>query len=178
MRTRSVRSHRHIILHHWTGTHVSLYSLALACTAQTPHHWTGTGVSLTVTEVMADLSPPRFSVMLIAHTQKSITLPLKDTGDEVNIEVDVVAKYVHANLAALAPRAGVSSESAAAAVASRSPVRTSPSTHFASDAEGPWSQDAQADAQGSSTQGAAASAQVSLIVRRRWAKSHLLFPLC
>jgi riboflavin synthase alpha subunit len=32
--------------------------------------------------------------MLVAHTQKSVTLPTKETGASVNIEVDVVAKCV------------------------------------------------------------------------------------
>lgn len=48
------------------------------------------GVSLTV----ATLEPGRFAVALIPHTLKSTTLGAKLPGDPVNIEVDVLAKYV------------------------------------------------------------------------------------
>jgi riboflavin synthase len=48
------------------------------------------GVSLTV----ASLGPGRFSVALIPHTLQSTTLGTKLPGDPVNIEVDVLAKYV------------------------------------------------------------------------------------
>eukprot|EP00041_Stephanoeca_diplocostata_P016853 m.334421 g.334421 ORF g.334421 m.334421 type:complete len:439 (-) comp20505_c1_seq4:91-1407(-) len=54
------------------------------------------GTSLTVTTV--DHERHRFSVMLIAHTQKCITLPHKIAGRNVNIEVDVLAKYVEASV--------------------------------------------------------------------------------
>ncbi|TYK47909.1 riboflavin synthase [Actinomadura decatromicini] len=48
------------------------------------------GVSLTVVEAGAD----RFSVALIPTTLALTTLGLKQPGDPVNLEVDVVAKYV------------------------------------------------------------------------------------
>ncbi|GLZ10545.1 riboflavin synthase subunit alpha [Actinomadura sp. NBRC 104425] len=48
------------------------------------------GVSLTVVEAGAD----RFSVALIPTTRELTTLGLKQPGDPVNLEVDVVAKYV------------------------------------------------------------------------------------
>ncbi|MEU6035090.1 riboflavin synthase [Actinomadura sp. NPDC047616] len=48
------------------------------------------GVSLTVVEAGAD----RFSVALIPTTLELTTLGLKRPGDPVNLEVDVVAKYV------------------------------------------------------------------------------------
>lgn len=48
------------------------------------------GVSLTV----ASLEPGRFSVSLIPHTLISTTFGTKLPGDPVNIEVDVLAKYV------------------------------------------------------------------------------------
>ena len=47
------------------------------------------GTSLTVTEV-TDTS---FSVMLVRHTQPLITLPTKEPGDPVNLEVDIMAKF-------------------------------------------------------------------------------------
>ncbi|MEO1657322.1 MAG: riboflavin synthase [Pseudomonadota bacterium] len=47
------------------------------------------GTSLTVTEV-TDTS---FSVMLVRHTQPLITLPTKNPGDPVNLEVDIMAKF-------------------------------------------------------------------------------------
>lgn len=48
------------------------------------------GVSLTVNEVSAD----GFTVNIIPHTATATTLHLKRPGDEVNIEVDILAKYV------------------------------------------------------------------------------------
>lgn len=48
------------------------------------------GVSLTVTDTEKD----RFHVMLVEYTQGKITLPHKDPGDLVNIEVDILAKYI------------------------------------------------------------------------------------
>jgi riboflavin synthase len=54
------------------------------------------GVSLT----MATLGEGSFSVALIPHTREVTTLGSAAEGDEVNLEVDVVAKYVER----LAPR--------------------------------------------------------------------------
>ena len=48
------------------------------------------GVSLTVVDVW----PDRFNIMLVAHTQEHIILPQKPTGYRINIEVDIVGKYV------------------------------------------------------------------------------------
>jgi riboflavin synthase len=48
------------------------------------------GVSLTVTAVKGD----EFSVSLIPTTLKLTTLGLKGVGEPVNLEVDVIAKYV------------------------------------------------------------------------------------
>jgi len=48
------------------------------------------GVSLTV----AGLSEGTFSVALIPHTLEMTTLGLRKPGDAVNLEVDVLAKYV------------------------------------------------------------------------------------
>ncbi|QWC85210.1 riboflavin synthase [Nocardioidaceae bacterium] len=48
------------------------------------------GVSLTV----ADLMPGRVTVSLIPETLKRTTLGRRDVGARVNLEVDVVAKYV------------------------------------------------------------------------------------
>jgi riboflavin synthase len=48
------------------------------------------GISLTVTEC----DDESFGVALIAHTQEVTTLGEKTVGDTVNLEVDVVAKYV------------------------------------------------------------------------------------
>jgi len=50
------------------------------------------GVSLTLTAV--DDSQRTFSVMLIRHTQEKISLSKKAIGSKVNIEVDMVGKYV------------------------------------------------------------------------------------
>ncbi|MSQ77964.1 MAG: riboflavin synthase [Nitrospiraceae bacterium] len=48
------------------------------------------GVSLTINEV----SGRSFSVMIIPHTAKVTTLGLKQQGDTVNLESDVIGKYV------------------------------------------------------------------------------------
>lgn len=56
---------------------------------------TVSGVSLTVTSVGAD----RFGVSLIPTTLEATTLGALEPGDEVNLEVDVIAKYVERLLA-------------------------------------------------------------------------------
>jgi len=48
------------------------------------------GVSLTVSQVGAEF----FEVMLIPETQTHTTLGKKEAGSEVNLEVDIVGKYV------------------------------------------------------------------------------------
>jgi len=48
------------------------------------------GISLTVVEAAAD----HFTVSLIPETLARTTLGLKEPGDPVNLEVDVIAKYV------------------------------------------------------------------------------------
>ena len=48
------------------------------------------GVSLTI----ADLKEDAFSVALVPHTKAVTTLGRVSTGDEVNLEVDMLAKYV------------------------------------------------------------------------------------
>jgi len=48
------------------------------------------GISLTVGEAKADL----FNVYLIPHTLKSTTLGSKQKGDRVNIEFDIIGKYI------------------------------------------------------------------------------------
>lgn len=56
------------------------------------------GVSLTVNEVLAD----RFTVMIIPHTQQATTLERRRPGDGVNLEVDILARYVVHSLRHLA----------------------------------------------------------------------------
>ena len=53
------------------------------------------GISLTIVGVETD----RFSVALIPHTLDVTTLGGRQVGDHVNIETDVLAKYVQAQLA-------------------------------------------------------------------------------
>ncbi len=57
------------------------------------------GISLTLVDVKAD----RFSVMLIPHTLTVTTLGIKRPGDPVNLETDLLAKYVQNQLAPLNP---------------------------------------------------------------------------
>lgn len=53
------------------------------------------GISLTVVEALSD----QFSVMLIPHTLAATTLGRRQSGDTVNLEVDLLAKYVEKLLA-------------------------------------------------------------------------------
>jgi len=48
------------------------------------------GTSLTVIDVLQD----RFTFMLVAYTQQHIVLPRREPGSRVNLEVDVMSKYV------------------------------------------------------------------------------------
>jgi riboflavin synthase len=54
------------------------------------------GISLTVTGREDD----RFSVALVAYTQSAVALPGKPDGASVNLEVDIIAKYVESLLKA------------------------------------------------------------------------------
>ncbi|MCX5675454.1 MAG: hypothetical protein NTX87_10655, partial [Planctomycetota bacterium] len=56
------------------------------------------GVSLTVVEA----APPAFSVALIPTTLRETTLGALAAGDRVNLETDLLAKYVRRALAAIA----------------------------------------------------------------------------
>jgi riboflavin synthase len=68
------------------------------------------GVSLTVNSV----SDSSFKVMLIPHTLSCTTLQYKDKGSMVNIETDILAKYVHSLLdkstGKHTPRTGISKD--------------------------------------------------------------------
>jgi riboflavin synthase len=48
------------------------------------------GISLTVVDVLRD----GFSIVIIPHTAKMTTIGFKEAGDSVNIEVDILGKYV------------------------------------------------------------------------------------
>ena len=52
------------------------------------------GVSLTVNEVAGQKDGASFGVNIIPHTQQATTLGKLAVGDQVNIEVDTVARYV------------------------------------------------------------------------------------
>ena len=66
------------------------------------------GVSLTINRMEAD----RFSVSIIPHTAALTTVGLKQRGEAVNIEVDMIGKYVEKFLSAQQsrPASGVSME--------------------------------------------------------------------
>ena len=53
------------------------------------------GVSLTVVDVQGE----RISISLIPHTLKATTLGLRSKGDKVNIETDILGKYITRNAA-------------------------------------------------------------------------------
>lgn len=48
------------------------------------------GISLTVVEVLSD----SFTVSIIPHTSKMTTLGFKKSGDTVNLEADIIGRYV------------------------------------------------------------------------------------
>lgn len=56
------------------------------------------GTSLTITGV--NDAQRQFSIMLIKHTQEKITLSKKEIGAKINIEVDMVGKYVRKSVVA------------------------------------------------------------------------------
>ncbi|MFT5194144.1 MAG: riboflavin synthase [Cellvibrionaceae bacterium] len=58
------------------------------------------GTSLTVVDVYES----SFTVQLVAYTQTEIILPLKKVGDQVNVEVDVLGKYVEKMLGHYQPQ--------------------------------------------------------------------------
>ncbi|MGL4464649.1 MAG: riboflavin synthase [Planctomycetia bacterium] len=66
------------------------------------------GVSLTVVETTTDA----FSVMLIPHTQTATTLGSRRIGDVVNLETDVLGKYVLNYLSRFFPQAAPLASSA------------------------------------------------------------------
>ncbi len=58
------------------------------------------GVSLTVNRVSDAHESVEFDINLISHTLRSTTLHALHVGDEVNLEVDLIARYVERRLAA------------------------------------------------------------------------------
>jgi len=52
------------------------------------------GVSLTVVDIKDD----KVSISLIPHTLANTTLGLKSNGDKVNVEIDIIGKYIINNL--------------------------------------------------------------------------------
>jgi riboflavin synthase len=57
------------------------------------------GTSLTVCEV--NQVEKWFTFMLVQFTQHHVIIPHKEIGDEVNLEVDAMGKYVEKSLAAV-----------------------------------------------------------------------------
>ena len=74
---------------HWEVVEVSLPA-SIARYLVTKGSITVDGISLTVVEV----GPASFTVSLIPETLARTTLGFKQPGDPVNLEVDVIAKYV------------------------------------------------------------------------------------
>ncbi|XP_021719198.1 riboflavin synthase-like [Chenopodium quinoa] len=50
------------------------------------------GTSLTVVDVLD--KEACFNIMLVAYTQQNVVIPLKKVGQKVNLEVDILGKYV------------------------------------------------------------------------------------
>jgi riboflavin synthase len=62
------------------------------------------GISLTVVDVLKDA----FSLVIIPHTASQTTIGFKKAGDSVNLEPDILAKYVEKILLKDTPAAGAS----------------------------------------------------------------------
>ena len=58
------------------------------------------GISLTV----AEISPESFSAFIIPHTRRATNFDVAKPGDQVNVEFDLLAKYVERMLARYAPQ--------------------------------------------------------------------------
>ena len=58
------------------------------------------GASLTITAVDDDDDEGWWEVMLIAYTQEKVVMGKKKEGEDVNVEVDMVGKYVEKSVAA------------------------------------------------------------------------------
>lgn len=84
------------------------------------------GVSLTVVDVNRD----RFRVALIPHTVAVTTLGRKLQGQTVNVEVDVLSKYVERHLAVRMPSRPRGLDAAVAALDADGPVVMAPSARM------------------------------------------------
>jgi riboflavin synthase len=60
------------------------------------------GISLTV----ADVGPVSFTVWIIPHTRRATNLQAAEAGQQVNLEFDILAKYVERILTATSDRTG------------------------------------------------------------------------
>jgi riboflavin synthase len=58
------------------------------------------GISLTVAEIL----PESFAVWVVPHTRRNTNLQSTASGDKVNIEFDILAKYIERMLAPYAPQ--------------------------------------------------------------------------
>jgi len=64
------------------------------------------GVSLTITDVLGD----SFRVSVIPHTAKTTTFSLRKVGDRLNVETDIVGKYVEKLLRDASSSGGLTKE--------------------------------------------------------------------
>jgi riboflavin synthase len=64
------------------------------------------GISLTVVDVLKDA----FSLVIIPHTSSLTTIGFKKVGDTVNLEPDILAKYVEKFLYKVGPEETVTGE--------------------------------------------------------------------
>jgi riboflavin synthase len=58
------------------------------------------GISLTIAEIL----PESFAVWIIPHTKRHTNLDVLSAGDQLNVEFDLLAKYVERMLARYAPQ--------------------------------------------------------------------------
>lgn len=99
---------------HWVQGHVDVKGMVLSCTEGSDHHKITValdpkygrycvekgsiaidGVSLTINTITATrLNEFMVSFLVIPHTWKHTTLSELKTGDFVNVEVDILAKYI------------------------------------------------------------------------------------
>ncbi|KAI9183651.1 Riboflavin synthase alpha chain [Blastocladiella emersonii ATCC 22665] len=75
------------------------------------------GTSLTVCDVYDDRNA--FTICMVAYTQTHVVMPTKAIGDTVNVEVDMLGKYVERVIAGIMTPAAASSDSAVATPGAR-----------------------------------------------------------
>ena len=82
------------------GTELEIAAPGIAKNIRTGHSVAVNGISLTVAEIL----PESFAVWVIPQTRRSTNLQSTVPGDQLNVEFDILAKYIERMLAPYAPQ--------------------------------------------------------------------------